>query len=153
MLNACELCVKIEREKEAKRILEAKKAMIKVDRFIEGYVSKFIDSLKELPEEKILFVQGKTLGQTYSGFSDLIADKTSYGNKIWRRNFLNYLDFLPFSDLEIELLINALASYGFALTVEKDKWVDFTVYSTSLQTRGHYLDIFKISINCPLEEK
>lgn len=151
MLNACELCVKIEREKEAKRILEAKKAMIKVDRFIEGYVSKFIDSLKELPKEKILFVQNKTLEQTYSGFSNLIADKTSYGNKIWRRSFLNCLDFLPFSDLEIELLINALASYGFALTVEKDKWVDFTVYSTSLQTRGHYLDIFKISINCPLE--
>ena len=153
MLNACELCVKIGREKEAERILEAKKAMIKVDRFIEGYVSKFIDSLKELPKEKILFVQSKTLEQTYSGFSDLIADKTSYGNKIWRRSFLNYLDFLPFSDLEIELLINALASYGFALTVEKDKWVDFTVYSTSLQTRGHYLDIFKISVNCPLEEK
>ena len=153
MLNACELCVKIEREKEAERILEAKKAMIKVDRFIEGYVSKFIDSLKELPKEKILFVQSKTLEQTYSGFSDLIADKTSYGNKIWRRSFLNYLDFLPFSALEIELLINALASYGFALTVEKDKWVDFTVYSTSLQTRGHYLDIFKISVNCPLEEK
>ena len=153
MLNACELCVKIGREKEAERILETKKAKIKVDRFIEGYVSKFIDSLKELPKEKILFVQSKTLEQTYSGFSDLIADKTSYGNKIWRRSFLNYLDFLPFSDLEIELLINALASYGFALTVEKDKWVDFTVYSTSLQTRGHYLDIFKISVNCPLEEK
>lgn len=153
MLNACELCVKIENEKEAERILEAKKAMIKVDRFIEKYVSKFIDSLKELPKEKILFVQSKTLGQTYSDFSDLIVGRTSYGNKVWRRSFLNYLDFLPFSDLEIELLTNALASYGFTLTVEKAKWVDFTIYSTSSQTRGYRLDIFKISVNCPLEEK
>ena len=127
--------------------------MIKVDRFIEKYVSKFVDSLKELPKEKILFVQSKTLRQTYSDFSDLIVDRTSYGNKVWRRSFLNYLDFLPFSDLEIELLTNALASYGFTLTVEKDKWVDFTIYSTSSQTRGHRLDIFKISVNCPLEEK
>ena len=153
MLNACELCVKIEREKEAERILKAKRAMIKIDKFIEEYVSKFIDSLKELPKEKILFVQSWTSEQTYSGFSDLIIDRTSYGNKVWRRSFLNYLNFLPFSDLEIELLTNALASYGFTLTVEKAKWVDFTVYSTSSQTRGHHLDIFKISVNCPLEEK
>ena len=153
MLNACELCAKIESEKEAERILEVKRAMIKVDRFIEKYVSKFIDSLKELPKEKILFVQSETSKETYSGFSDLTVDRTNYGNKIWRRDFLNYLDFSPFSDLEIELLTNALASYGFTLTVEKAKWVDFTVYSTSSRTRGHYLDIFKISVNCPLEEK